>query len=197
MSQGDVVAPASRSARWPATGRYGYRPAPPGGLALVQDLLNTRASGRAGPDLLAERDSAQSWARTALRLWSVVRGTEPPLVDLSGDDVLRLREVRDRIDGAVRGNASVISAGESAVVVTLSVRAPGELALMPSGHGWPWLRSAVWGELALSHETGTWPRLRQCSDPWCCGTFYDSTWNLGVTCCSQPGDAEHVHRQRK
>jgi hypothetical protein len=161
-------------------------------LALVQDLLNTRASGRAGPDLLASRESAQSWSRAALHLWSAVRRTEPRLADLSGDDVRRLREVRGWIDEAVRGDVPVILSGDSAVRVTLSVSASGELTVVPSGHGWQWLRSAVWAELALSHETGTWRRLRQCPDPWCRGTFYDSTWNLGVICCSQQLSATSV-----
>ena len=41
---------------WPGTRRYGFRPAPPGGLALVQDFLNTRAHAEEGPDLLDDAE---------------------------------------------------------------------------------------------------------------------------------------------
>ena len=44
---------------WAATARYRLRPAP-GGLALVQDLLNTRASEEYGPDLLRDAVECRS-----------------------------------------------------------------------------------------------------------------------------------------
>ena len=41
---------------WPSTERYLIRPAP-GGLALVQELLNTRAIPPYGGDVLADEES--------------------------------------------------------------------------------------------------------------------------------------------
>jgi hypothetical protein len=39
--------PADSQSSWLGTRGYGVRPAPPGGLTLVQDFLNTRVEGAA------------------------------------------------------------------------------------------------------------------------------------------------------
>src|SRR5262249_44421504 len=56
---------------WPGARRYGFRPAPPGGLALVHDFLNSRAHPEKGPDLIGDGTSARAWAATAIHNWSV------------------------------------------------------------------------------------------------------------------------------
>jgi hypothetical protein len=58
---------ADSQSSWPATRRYGFRPAPPGGLALVQDFLNTREHAEHGPDLLGDAEHANAWAAYAMR----------------------------------------------------------------------------------------------------------------------------------
>ncbi|NEA04439.1 hypothetical protein G3I28_34855, partial [Streptomyces sp. SID10116] len=61
---------------WPATERLGLTPAP-GGLALVQDLLNTAPADRPDSvDLLADGalDRAQGWADPAVRGWGAGTG---------------------------------------------------------------------------------------------------------------------------
>ena len=77
---------------WRGTRRYGFRPAPPGGLALVQDFLNTREHAEKGPDLLGDPEHANAWAANAIRNWSVLRGTQHPLLVLTDGDAARLRE---------------------------------------------------------------------------------------------------------
>lgn len=55
---------------WTATGRYDLEPAP-GGLAFVQDLLNTISAGKPRePDLLEDVDGARMWLAQALANWS-------------------------------------------------------------------------------------------------------------------------------
>ena len=77
---------------WPGTRRYGFRPAPPGGLALVQDFLNTREHADKGPDLLGDAENANAWAANAIRNWSALRGAQYPTLVLTDDDAARLRE---------------------------------------------------------------------------------------------------------
>jgi hypothetical protein len=166
---------------WQGTRRYGFRPAPPGGLALVQDFLNTRAHAEKGPDLLGGAERARAWAATATRNWSVLRGMQYPTLTLTDDDAVRLRGLRDVLDLMLTGSPTepshyVLGTAE----LTLSVG--GEMSWMPSGRGWRWLRSAIMGEVALSQEAGTWQRMKQCRNPMCRATFYDSTWNNRGTC---------------
>ena len=166
---------------WPGTRRYGFRPAPPGGLALVQDFLNTRAHAEKGPDLLGCAERARAWAANATRNWSVLRGTQYPTLTLTDDDAAHLRDLRDVLDMVLTGRLTeppryVLGTAE----LTLGVA--GEMSWMPSGHGWRWLRSAIMGEVALSQETGTWRRMKQCQNPKCRATFYDSSWNNRGVC---------------
>jgi predicted RNA-binding Zn ribbon-like protein len=48
------------------------------------------------------------------------------------------------------------------------------------------LGSAIIGEVALSQETGTWRRMKQCRNPMCRATFYDSSWNNRGVCRLHP-----------
>ena len=82
---------------WRASARHGVREAP-AGLALVQDLLNTRATMTYGPDLLEFPDDAQRWLTEALMTWSRVAGLPAPVLLLSSTD---LRSLRRRGSGAM------------------------------------------------------------------------------------------------
>ena len=46
--------------------------------------------------------------------------------------------------------------------------------------------SAIMGEIALSQVTGTWRRMKQCQNPTCRATFYDSSWNNRSVCRLHP-----------
>ena len=153
---------------WQGTRRYGFRPAPPGGRALVQDFLNSRAHADNGPDLLGDAEHANAWAANAIRNWSALRGTQPPLPVLTDDDAGRLRELRDVLDTVLTGSRSMPPPrvlGTAAIALGVA----GEVSWTPTGHGWCWLASAIMGEVALSQETGTWRRMKQCRNLMCAG----------------------------
>jgi hypothetical protein len=180
---------------WPGTRRYGFRPAPPGGLALVQDFLNTRESAEKGPDLLSNAEQANAWAANATRNWSALRGTQHPTLALTDDDAARLRELRDLLDMLLTGSLIKLPRHVlGTAAITLGVA--GVMSWMPTGHGWCWLGSAIMGEVVLSQETGTWRRMKQCRNPMCRATFYDSSWNTrGV--CRQHSAASLTERRRR
>lgn len=158
---------------WSASQRYGITPAP-GGLALVQDFLNTRGIAGYGPDLLADIALARDWARGAVRNWSVARGVDLPPPALAVADLTRLRALRDTIDALVGGAAT---GRRSAVPASLVVSDAGAVRLVPSGTGWRWLASALWAEILLSQHADTWRRVKRCRNHRCGSTFYDRSKN--------------------
>ncbi|MBB5167540.1 putative RNA-binding Zn ribbon-like protein [Mycobacterium sp. AZCC_0083] len=160
---------------WMASARYGVRPAP-AGLALVEDLLNTRYNADHGPDMLFDAVQAQRWVDAAVRAWSAQRGADGLAPTMTDHDAAQLRGLRDSLDAVVAG-FPFDSHDRSVGSAVLTVSVMGELAWTPTGSGWRWLASAVWGEVLLSQRAGTWQRLKQCRNPTCRSTFYDRTWN--------------------
>ncbi|WP_231980350.1 CGNR zinc finger domain-containing protein [Mycobacterium sp. E2497] len=158
---------------WTASQRYGLIPAP-GGLGLVQDFLNTRGIARYGPDLLAHTALARDWVEGAVRNWSAARGEELPPPELDDNDLTKLRALRGTLDSLVAGEAPI---GRSTVTASLAVSDDGAVRLEPSGAGWRWLASALWGEILLSQQADTWRRVKQCHNHRCGSTFYDRSKN--------------------
>lgn len=87
---------------WPATTRFGLRPAA-GGLALVQDFLNTGAEQ--ARDLLADATHAEDWSTRAARAWSLERDIEAQPPVLADGDAVKLRDLRALIDALVSGES--------------------------------------------------------------------------------------------
>jgi hypothetical protein len=162
------------SSPWVASQRYGCAAAP-GGLGLVQDFLNTRAIDGYGPDLLADPDLAGDWAAAAVRAWSSVRDVNLQAPKLSDGDLVKLRSLRATIEQLVAGAPP--SPGRVGVVASFALSGPGELRLDPSGSGWRWLASALWGEILLSQHADTWRRIKRCNNHRCGSTFYDRSKN--------------------
>ena len=162
------------SRSWAASDRFGIAVAP-GGVALVQDFLNTRAIEE-HPDLLADPKLAQSWVTNAVQAWSTTRGDDMHPPTLTPADVTKLRALRATIAGLITGDESG-SPGISSVPASFALSNNGEVRLEPAGSGWRWLASALWGEILLSQQTGTWKRLKQCHSPDCRSTFYDRSKN--------------------
>jgi len=128
---------------WLGSGRYGVRPAPPGGLALVQDFLNTRAHAEKGPDLLGDAEHARAWAANAIRNWSVLRGKQYPTLTLTCD-AGHLRELRDVLDMMLNG--SRIKPPRHVVgTASIALGIARQMSWIPTGHGWFWLGSAIMG----------------------------------------------------
>ncbi|WP_322858317.1 CGNR zinc finger domain-containing protein [Mycobacterium europaeum] len=161
------------SAAWSASQRYGLTPAP-GGLGLVQDFLNTRGIAGYGPDLLADTSLAHDWVAGAVLAWSAARGVDLPPPTFDDADLVKLRALRSKLDSLVNGEAPV---GQSAVPASLVLSDDGAVRLEPTGSGWRWLASALWAEILLSQQAGTWRRIKQCHNHHCGSTFYDRSKN--------------------
>ena len=163
------------SSTWVASQRYGLTPAP-GGLGLVQDFLNTTGIGDYGGDLLADAALAEDWAAGAVRTWSELRGIDvrpPPLTEADGS---RLRSLRNTIGKLVAGQPPGGQA-VGAVSASFAMSEAGLVRLEPAGNGWRWLASALWAEILLSQQDGTWQRIKRCRNHDCESTFYDRSKN--------------------
>jgi predicted RNA-binding Zn ribbon-like protein len=170
----DIVNDYSLMSSWTATERYGLRAAP-GGLALVQDLVNTRAITGHGADLLADGAQAHRWAGDAVEAWALESGSSfhPPA--LSDNDASRLRDLRALLDSLLDPTSSMRPKLSGAA--TLAFDDAGNVRLEPMGRGWRWLSSAVMAEVLLSQQNGTWRRLKRCRNSDCGSAFYDRSKN--------------------
>ncbi len=69
-------------------------------------------------------------------------------------------------------------AGDPALVrATIVVDPGGDLALHPAGRGPGWFVSAVWVQVYLAQQAGTWRRLKLCRNRPCGSAFYDRSKN--------------------
>jgi hypothetical protein len=165
---------SSSSSSSSASDRFGLVMAP-GGVALVQDFLNTKAI-EDHPDLLADPKSAQAWVISAVQAWSNARGDDVRPLALTKPDVTKLRALRATIAGLITEDVGG-RPGIGSVPASFALSDSGDVRLEPAGSGWRWLASALWGEILLSQQTGTWRRLKQCHNPDCRSTFYDRSKN--------------------
>ena len=165
---------------WKASARHGVREAP-AGLALLQDLLNTRASMSYAPDLLGTPDDAQRWLTDALGTWSRVAGLPAPVILLSSTDMRSLRRLRTTFEGVIlAGGRNPEPDGAlppADVPVSLVPDADGWVRMVPSGRGTRWLASALWAEALLAQQAGLWPRLKLCHNVDCRAAFFDTSRN--------------------
>jgi predicted RNA-binding Zn ribbon-like protein len=153
----------------------------PGGLGFVQDFLNTVGIGEYGPDLLADPALARAWAAEAARTWSAVRGVDAQPPSLNDADVSKLRALRGTIAKLATGES--VPGGAKSISASFALSDAGEVRLEPVGSGWRWLASALWSEILLSQQDGTWRRIKRCHNHSCGSTFYDrSKNNSGVWC---------------
>lgn len=178
--------------QWIATERIpGLVPAP-GGLAFVQDLLNSSSDGLVGPrhthdDLLSDIASARNWLTSAGRALSESSGIDFSLPSLPEEDLPALRELRSELRLLVSGQADA-DADQSAppsrlrsAAVTVATTSGPSFVALPNGYGWHWVASAVLAESFNAQKEGTWRRLKACRNPACVAVFYDRTRNnIGV-----------------
>ena len=169
---------------WPATERYGLEPAP-GGLAFVQDLLNTSPAGRPRhADWLDDPTTAQTWLGEALARWSAASGRPAPAVDLTDRDCEALRDLRwalrgllsERSDGAEAVSAQALAA-LPALSVSMRVDERGTVVAEPSGTGWRRVASLVLIECLQAQQTDQRRRLKICRNERCQCAFYDRSRN--------------------
>jgi len=183
------------SKSWLASDRFGLGMAP-GGMALVQDFLNTAAIGGT-PDLLSDPETAHRWVNEAVQAWSVIRGEDLHPPALNAVDLSTLQTLRSQLAGLLSGDVENGDAMDG-VSTSFSLSGTGQLRLEPAGDGWQWLASALWGETLLSQATDTWRRLKQCRNPACRSAFYDRSknnsgvWHSVKTC----GNAANLRASR-
>lgn len=169
---------------WPATTRYRLDPAP-GGLGLVQDLLNTVAAGAPRrPDLLATLEDGQAWADDAIAQWSAVTGQLVPHVELDTDGLDELRTFRDGLheltataqDTGAEPATAVAPVLHSATAA-LQIGEDGLVRLEPRGNGWRRLVSLTLTAAFEAQQADTRRRLKTCRNPSCPVAFYDRSRN--------------------
>ncbi|MFE7567294.1 CGNR zinc finger domain-containing protein [Streptomyces sp. NPDC057539] len=179
---------------WAASERYRVRQAP-AGLALVQELINTRAIKEYAPDLLADHEAAERWLTGAAGEWARVHGLDSPDCALSPSDPGALRDLRESFErlittapasGTDPGVGTAPRPGadttprpvtDRGVAVRLAPDEQGQVRLLPVGRGRGWLESALWSETLLAQRAGTWPRLKICRNSECGSAFYDASRN--------------------
>lgn len=200
---------------WPATGRYDIDSAP-GGLGLVQDLLNTIASGvPPQPDLLADPGSAQAWVNDAIAHWSAATGQAVPEVVLDRHGLEELRAFRDELHGVTGEGHAAPEPGDTAPAPTgsgpalprttgaaLRLDEDGSVHLEPKGTGGQVLISLVLAALFEGQQAGTRRRIKTCRNPRCRVAFYDRSrnnsgvWHSVRTCGYPTNLRAHRARQR-
>lgn len=162
---------------WSASNRYALAPAP-GGLALVQDFLNTRPGPE--PDLLATVGSAQAWADEALHAWAETTGRPYRRARLTRPDLAELRRVRAALGAVLRRGEEGADVPFGADVA-LTLLPDGAVRAEPRGDGWSHVAAALLIEAWEARVGDRWRRLKTCRNPTCPGSFYDrSPNNSGV-----------------
>ncbi|MFI8206514.1 CGNR zinc finger domain-containing protein [Streptomyces sp. NPDC085937] len=160
---------------WTSTERYRISPAP-GGLALVQELLNTLAIPPYGDDVLADDATGGRWLSDTAAAWAKAQGWPGPSGAPGADDLRRVRELRGRLTGLVTGEAEPVPAPTD-VSLRPGLDEEGRVALVPVGGPGAWLEAAVWAQVLLAQAEGTWQRLKLCRKPSCRSAFYDRSRN--------------------
>jgi predicted RNA-binding Zn ribbon-like protein len=165
-----------------ATGRFALLPAP-GGLTLVQDLLNTIPAVRFHmPDFLSTTQLAAAWLATAASNWSSAIGAPmPALREVGENDLPALRRLRDAVGVAARtgtgGDEDAVPAPVSGSL-SLTLDGTGRVSTAPRGTtAAGWLRSAVLAEMLEAQRADTWRRLKVCRNDGCAVAFYDRSKN--------------------
>jgi predicted RNA-binding Zn ribbon-like protein len=164
--------------RWPATDRYGLSHAP-GGLGFVQDVVNTHPTQRPPTaDLLADLDDAQTWLDGALQNWSHETGEPQSPVQLTENDLDKLRGLRAGLTSLLRSadhpqDATLLPSAS----VSARVGPDGTARLEPRGDGHRRVSATVLIETFTAQRLDTWRRLKICRNEMCSLSFYDRSPN--------------------
>jgi predicted RNA-binding Zn ribbon-like protein len=162
---------------WSTTTRYESTPAD-GGLALVQDLVNTIPAGRPRQtDLLQDVPTAQAWADAALADWAGATGRPAPSVVLDERGLEELHALRADLRSVLAGAEPTPGVELRAASIGLSLGADGHAELQPRGHGWRLLVGRILIEVLEAQRADTWRRLKVCRNDRCAVAFYDRSRN--------------------
>src|SRR4051794_4120936 len=163
---------------WRATARYDTAVAD-GGLALVQDLLNTISAGRPRKtDLLQDTATAEEWLEVALGEWATVTGRPAPPVELDERGLEELQALRADLRAVVSAPDRSEEAPElRTAAVGLALGADGDVTLQPRGQGWRTAVGRILIEVLEAQRADTWRRLKTCRNDRCAVAFYDRSRN--------------------
>lgn len=167
---------------WPATDRYGLIDAP-GGLAFVQDVVNTQSADRPRQaDLLGDLESAQKWLDGALGSWSALNGAAEDRILLRERDLEPLRDLRADLHAilATRADPNPAAARLHSATVTAGVHPDGTVRLEPRGEGWRRVAAIVLVEAFVAQQQDTWRRFKICRNERCRAAFYDRSRNTSA-----------------
>jgi hypothetical protein len=146
----------------------------PGGLALVQGLLNTRSTASGYPDLLDDESTAEAWLREGLREWAELTGSVAGEQSISRRGLAELRALRASVRSYVQGDRAGVRIDQPIAVVSNN---DGTLRTQPTGTGIRWVESAVWGAVLMAQDRETLRRLKLCRNDVCGSAFYDRSKN--------------------
>lgn len=168
---------------WTATDRYDLEPAP-GGLAFVQDLLNTISAGKPRePDLLEDVEDAQTWLDQALANWSGEAHRPAPVVAITAEELQGLRDFRHDLRQhlqAVGTDALPQShpvGSLTAAPTALRLDADGRIRAEARGTGWRQVTSLAMIEAYEAQCTDSLRRLKSCRNTRCAVVFFDRSRN--------------------
>lgn len=165
----DVTAP-----EFDATARLGLDVAP-GGLRLIQDLVNTGAPiGSGAPDLLQDAATATAWLRAALAAWSERSGQEAVCTPVVAQDLDPLRALREDLRAWLADDTVPLAVREQALAIGVD---RGRVRYRPNQDAAAAISALVSLELLLAARSGTRPRLKVCANPACGAAFYDNSRN--------------------
>jgi predicted RNA-binding Zn ribbon-like protein len=156
----------------------------PGGLGLVQELVNTsvRPTDDHPPrvaDLLATADSAAAWLAAALGQWAGATGQAAPAIGLGPADLAPLRRLRESVR-ALAGESpdgGFQPSGLGGLSVAVQFDASGRCRYGTTAAGWRGVAALVAAEILLAQHSGAWERFRTCPYPVCGIAFYDESKN--------------------
>jgi hypothetical protein len=146
----------------------------PGGLALVQGLLNTRATASGSADLLDDVSVAQRWLNDGLLEWSELTGSTVVDQVLTPRGLGELRALRERVRSYLAGERVGVRIDQPIAVVSTE---DGRLRTQPTGAGIRWVESAIWGAVLMAQDRDTLRRLKLCRNEVCGSAFYDRSKN--------------------
>lgn len=154
--------------------RYDVTPAP-GRLSVVQELLNTEASGNPRlPDLLDDVKMADGWLREVHAACDGSQELSPTL--LTESELRTVRKLRTSLSAAVATGSEVVPIVAD---VRLALNASGWVEPVAQERPCAWLASTVMLESLLSQRSGDWRRLKICANPDCSVSFFDRSKNRG------------------
>ena len=161
----------------------GGREPAPGGLALVQGLVNT-VDREHGPDLLDEPGG--------LRAWLDRRALLEPGGRVGPEELEAARAVREALRALLLANNGEPDDPGARAVLEEAARCGGLRAtfaadgpeLVPGRGGVDGALARVTAAAFAAMLDGSWPRLKACPRDRCHWAFYDRSTNVSATWCS-------------